>query len=164
MKDFSKLHIFLLFLLFISIQSIDPKTKEVYNLKKGNNTQKRTGKNTETLEIPINTYNRPKNRTTTNNRNNRNNKNNINNNHYKTTYDKYYNKYKKARQNNNNAHYNYEKYKRNRSHRIRFVPGVMLFLIWICALILYFLVNRRKKTFNVMLNAGGNNLPNYMNI
>ena len=164
MKDFSKLNIFLLFLLFISIQSIDPKTKEVYNLKKGNNTQKTTGKKTETLEIPINTYNPPKNRTTTNNRNNRNNKNNINNNHYKTTYDKYYNKYKKARQNNNNAYYNYEKYKRNRSHRIRFVPGVMLLSIWICVLILYFLVNRRKKTFNVMLNAGGNNLPNYMNI
>ena len=90
MKDFSKINIFILFLLFISIQSIDPKAKEVNNLSIGNNTQKKTGKKT----IPINTYNQPKNRTTTNNKNN---KNNINNNRYRRIYD-IINQYKRSRQ------------------------------------------------------------------
>ena len=163
MKDFSKINIFILFLLFISIQSIDPKAKEVNNLSKGNNTQKKTGKKT----IPINTYNQPKNRTTTNNKNN---KNNINNNRYRRIYD-IINQYKRSRQNNNygyNNHskdyYKYDNYRRYRNHCKRSVPGAILFSIWISVLILYFLVNRRKKTFNVMLNAGGNNLPNYMNV
>ena len=42
--------------------------------------------------------------------------------------------------------------------------GAFLFSIWIAVLILYFIVNRKKNTFTVLINSQPNNISGYMNV
>ena len=78
-----------------------------------------------------------------------------------TTYD--YNR-KNTNYNYHNHINDYNKFKRNGCCPLKLVLGAILINIWFALLILYFLVNRRKKTFNVMLNNRENNLSNYVSI
>ena len=62
--------------------------------------------------------------------------------------------------NYNNRYYN----KRYRKSNGKFGFGVILFSIWGSLILLYVLINRRKKTFNVIVRGRDNNLSNYMNV
>ena len=65
------------------------------------------------------------------------------------------------RNNYNSTYNNYNK--RNKKCSLK-VLGMTLLSIWIIFVVLYFLVNRRKKTFTVMVRGRNNNVSNYMNI
>ena len=58
------------------------------------------------------------------------------------------------------------KYNRKRNKRFTFFIGSVLTFIWTALLVLYCLVNRRKNTFNVIINNIENNYNSngYMNI
>ena len=70
------------------------------------------------------------------------------------------NRYNRTDTNYNNGYYN----KRYRKCNGKFGFGVILLSIWGSLVLLYFLINRRKKTFNVIVRGRDNNLPNYMNV
>ena len=80
--------------------------------------------------------------------------------HYKNysyDYDKYSNSY--------NDYYNdYNTYERNIPCTGSLIIGSALFSLWLAILILYFMVNRKKKPFKVMINSQPNNLSGYMNV
>ena len=65
------------------------------------------------------------------------------------------------RNNYNSTYNNYNK--RNNKCCLKGL-GMALLSIWIMFVVLYFLVNRRKKTFTVMVRGRNNNVSNYMNI
>ena len=70
-------------------------------------------------------------------------------------YDQYTNSY--------NHHYNdYIGFSGNVSCSGSLILGVALFSLWITLLILYFIVNRKKNTFTVLINS--QNLSGYMNV
>ena len=72
-------------------------------------------------------------------------------------YDQYPNSY--------NHHYNdYNRYSMNVSCSGSLLLGGALFSLWIVLLILYFIVNRKKNTFTVLINSQPNNLAGYMNV
>ena len=72
-------------------------------------------------------------------------------------YDQYPNSY--------NHHYNdYNRYSMNVSCSGSLLLGSALFSLWITLLILYFIVNRKKNTFTVLINSQQNNLSGYMNV
>ena len=79
---------------------------------------------------------------------------------------------KKNRTNNYNRYENGIKHRNNynkynyhiKLYNIRFCLGVIFFLIWTCSVILYFLVNRRKRSSLVSFKVNDNNLSHYMNI
>ena len=64
-----------------------------------------------------------------------------------------------------NHHYNdYNRYSMNASCSGSLLLGSVLFSLWIALLILYFIVNRKKNTFTVLINSQPNNLAGYMNV
>ena len=62
-------------------------------------------------------------------------------------------------------HYNdYNRYSMNVSCSGSLLLGGALFSLWIALLFLYFIVNRKKNTFTVLVNSQPNNLSGYMNV
>ena len=64
-------------------------------------------------------------------------------------------------------YYNYDDY--NRYHKFVCCPGLLflgafLLSLWIALLVLYFLVNRKKKEFTVEISRKENNLYGYLNV
>ena len=77
------------------------------------------------------------------------------------TYDSKWNRYS----NNYNHGNNFKKFRKNKCCGFTFVLASALLSLWLALLILYCLLNRRKKTFTVMLRSQQeNNLSNYMNV
>ena len=66
----------------------------------------------------------------------------------------------------NRTYTDYNRYynKRYRKCNGKFGLGVILLSIWGSLVLLYFLINRRKKTFNVIVRGRDNNLHNYINV
>ena len=80
-----------------------------------------------------------------------------------TTYEHKRNKYEfnDTYQHHYNNHFKNRRYKNGCS----LVLGPPLLCLWFALLILYFLVNRRKKTFSVMIRSQENNISNnYINV
>ena len=139
MKGFTKLNIFLLFIFINSIQALNPKEKygPPANDEKITNATSPTYITKDQRKGCKHMFGFIKNlRTNFRNRYNRT--------------DTYY----------NNGYYN----KRYRKSNGKFGFGVILLSIWGSLVLLYFLINRRKKTFNVIVRGRDNNLPNYMNV
>ncbi len=138
MKGFTKLNIFLLFIFINSIQALNPKEK--YGPSNGEQIKNATSP----------TYTTKDQRKDSRHmfgfiKNFRNN--------FRKRCNKTYTNY-------NNGYYN----KRYRKCNGKFGFGVILLSIWGSLVLLYFLINRRKKTFNVIVRGRDNNLPNYMNV
>ena len=138
MKGFTKLNIFLLFIFINSIQALNPKEKYgPSNDEQIANATSPTYTTKDQRKDSRHTFGFIKNF-----RNN-----------FRKRYNRTYTKY-------NNGYNN----KRYRKCNGKFGFGVILLSIWGSLVLLYFLINRRKKTFNVIVRGRDNNLPNYMNV
>ena len=73
-------------------------------------------------------------------------------------YEQYPNSY------NHHHNYYYNGYSMNVSCSGSLILAGVLFSLWIALLILYFIVNRKKNTFTVLINSQPNSLSGYMNV
>ena len=64
-----------------------------------------------------------------------------------------------------NHYYNdYNRFQNNESCPLYIIIAGALLSLWSSLFVLYFIVNRRKKSFTVMINRDENNKPGYMNV
>ena len=73
------------------------------------------------------------------------------------------NNYNRIRKSN---HYNryFNNFTRPQPGFFTIIFGSLLLFLWSALIVLYFLVNRRKKAFTIMLKSQENSLSNYMNV